>query len=188
MTTSLSAAIIVARASNGVIGHNNDIPWAGLLPADMNYFQRVTYGQPVIMGRKTYESLPGNLAPLKGRLNIILSRKALYQPRDHSTRADYDPSEVSVMPYGLCGALADCRRAGLLRPFIIGGGQIYKEALRYPEVKTVYITEIGAEYPGDIVFPDLNPEIWERYKSWPQQPYGKNLLPFRWDVYRRRSQ
>lgn len=180
------AAIIVARARNGVIGdsHTNQIPWVGQLPTDMDYFQRLTIGHAVLMGRKTYESLLPHLRPLKGRINGILSRDLCYNSRANSTRPDYDSNEV-VLADSFEDLLQYCLGRLRKRTFIIGGGEIYRLALAHPHVTQVYITEVDADFPGDVTFPDLDPTQWELAKSWAHPPFDKNLYPFRWDVYRR---
>ncbi len=182
MTTNLEVALIVARSKNGVIGRDNDIPWR--LPSDYTYFQNVTYGNAVIMGRKTYESLPPKFAPLKGRINIIISHNADYDPREHSSREDYDASEVFVVT-SLEAAYELCLEKGWLTPFVMGGGAIYAMALKHPALKKVYITEVECEIEGDVFFPELNPNHWNLVKSWHHEPYDNNNLPFRWDVYER---
>ena len=128
----IETAIIVARDLNGIIGRNNRTPWQGELPADMAYFQRVTYGCPVIMGRKTYESLPATLTPLKSRLNVIISRNREYDPRQHSARKDYDPNEVAVV-CDFDSALEACLQRNFTRAFVIGGGEIFRLALSHPD-------------------------------------------------------
>lgn len=182
---SLEVSVIVARAGS-VIGHNNAIPWQGRLPADLAYFRQVTYGQPVIMGRKTYESLPPNLAPLKGRRNIILSRDSDYDPSLHSTRPDYQDN-VPVVVSGYDSAMLYCLTQDFASAFVIGGAQIYKKAMGHEATKTVYVTEIGCVCEGDTFFDDPDPEVWERYLCWPHMPFDDNTLTFSWDVYRRKA-
>ena len=181
-TMKLQVAIIVARAINGVIGRDNGIPWR--LPSDYTYFQNVTMGNAVIMGRKTYESLPPKFAPLKGRINIIISRNADYDPQVHSGREDYNPSEVFVVT-SLEAAYELCLEKGWLTPFIMGGGEIYAMALQNPNLTKVYITEVGCETEGNVSFPDLDPDVWILTKSWQHTDYDNNQYSFRWDVYER---
>lgn len=185
MTTTLeiTAALIVAASLNGVIGKDNATPWQGELPADMAYFQRVTFNKAVIMGRKTYESLPGKMTPLKYRVNIIISRDPHYDPRRHSERGDYDDIQTFVVT-SLEAAFELCRDNGWLDPIVIGGGEIYRQALAKKELKKVYLTEIGIECDGDVFF-HLPAEEWRRVKHWSLEPYDDNKHPFSWDVYER---
>ncbi|MEM7055918.1 MAG: dihydrofolate reductase [Bacteroidota bacterium] len=129
-------SIIVAKAANHVIGKNNQLPWH--MPADMQHFQRTTLGHHVIMGRKTFESLPGALA---GRKLIILSRNADYCA----------PGCLSTT--NLTAALSLAEQAGEAEVFIAGGGSVYQEAM--PWVDKLYLTEIKAIIEGDTFFPVL---------------------------------
>lgn len=188
--------MIWAESLNGVIGKGKDIPWAGQLPADMRYFQLVTMGNPVLMGRKTYESLPPALTPLKGRANAIISRNADYNPRSYSQREDYDPEEVFLFG-SLEGSLRYFENEGFRGElveeiFVIGGGELYAQAIELPEFTTIYRTVVEAEFDGDVKAPTIDPALWEVVKSWHHEPYQDlfrkpNLLPFRWEVYQRRA-
>ena len=180
----IETAIIVARDLNGIIGRNNRTPWQGELPADMAYFQRVTYGCPVIMGRKTYESLPATLTPLKSRLNVIISRNREYDPRQHSARKDYDPNEVAVV-CDFDSALEACLQRNFTRAFVIGGGEIFRLALSHRSATELYVTVVEASFEGDISFPELDPQQWTLSKSWAHRPFDNNKRPFRWEVYER---
>ncbi|GMN02389.1 dihydrofolate reductase [Erythrobacter sp. MTPC3] len=134
--------LIYARASNGAIGHEGTLPWR--LSADLKRFKALTMGKPMIMGRKTFESLPGILP---GRRHIVLSRK------DHW---DSDGAEVA---HSVDEALALARRddeAGEIA--VVGGSAIY-DVFR-PLADRIEVTEIHAEYPGDTFMKPLGPE-WE---------------------------
>jgi dihydrofolate reductase len=135
-------SIIVAYDRNRVIGRNNALPWTGQLPADMERFTRETMGKSVIMGRSTFESIPAAFRPLRGRQNIVLSRKALSIEGvlvTHSLEDAYQQAEAPIM--------------------VIGGASIYEQAL--PTVDTVYATEIFAKTPnGDSFFPELPSNEW----------------------------
>ncbi len=133
-------AIIAAVASNGVIGSANALPWR--LPEDLKRFKALTLGHPVIMGRKTFESIG---RPLPGRRNIVISRNAAFSAEGCETAASLD------------AALAAC--AGTTdEVFVIGGGQIYAEAL--PVSDKLYLTEIKAEVDGDTRFPGFDRSAW----------------------------
>jgi dihydrofolate reductase len=134
-------SLIAAVAANGVIGSDNTLPWR--LPEDLKRFKALTLGHPVIMGRKTFESIG---RPLPGRRNIIVSRNALYSA---------DGCEVAT---SLNAALDVCKAAGD-EIFVIGGAQIYAEAL--PMARRLYLTEIHRAYSGDARFPEFDRHHWQ---------------------------
>lgn len=134
-------SMIVAAASNNAIGRNNDLLWK--LPADLKFFKNTTWAMPVIMGRKTFEALG---KPLSGRFNIVISRKDA--PGDNG--AVWVPDIESALD-----------AAGIMQTneiFIIGGGQVYEQAL--PLTDRVYLTRVHAILEGDAFFPALNNEEW----------------------------
>ncbi|MDR2361789.1 MAG: dihydrofolate reductase [Prevotellaceae bacterium] len=132
-------SIIVAAAQNGAIGKANQLLWH--ITEDMRYFKQLTWGHPVVMGRKTYESIG---YPLPGRTNIVVSRSML-------------PSqEAIIIAPDLTTALAAC--PGEEETFIIGGGSIYREAL--PLAHKIYLTEIHANYDADTFFPPIDRRCW----------------------------
>lgn len=132
-------SFVVAVARNGVIGHTNGLPWR--LPADLAFFRRLTMGHPVVMGRKTYESIG---RPLPGRLNIVVTRSpgfrapgcTVVDSLEAAYRAAGDASEV----------------------FVIGGAQIYEAA--FPTADRIYLTEVDAEIEGDTFFPRFDRSRW----------------------------
>ncbi len=140
-------AMIVARASNGVIGVDGDLPWR--LRGDLQFFKAATLGKPVIMGRKTWESLP--FKPLKGRANLVVSR-----------RHDFDAPGARVFP-SLAVAIAAGRTIALqtnVEEFmIIGGGAIYDAAFKYADV--LYVTDVEASPEGDTFFPQIDSNVWK---------------------------
>jgi dihydrofolate reductase len=129
--------LIYARARNGVIGKDNQMPWH--LPEDLAHFKRVTLGQPVIMGRKTWDSLPARFRPLPGRLNIVVTRQSDW----HAEGALRAASIEDAMR--LCG---DAPQA-----WIMGGAEIYRQA--EPLASTAVVTEIDADFEGDAFAPTL---------------------------------
>lgn len=137
---------IAAVAENGTIGLDGDLPWH--LPDDLKYFQRITTGHHVVTGRKNYESIPPKYRPLKGRTNMIVTRNAAY-----------DAPGALVKP-SLETALAFSHNAGEEEVFIIGGGQIYREALQKGLVDRLYLTMVHAEIEGDTRFPEIDPQEW----------------------------
>ncbi|MGM5480680.1 MAG: dihydrofolate reductase [Nanobdellota archaeon] len=130
--------IIGAVAKNGVIGKDNAIPW--YIPDDFKRFKSLTVGSPVIMGRKTFESLPSNVRPLPGRKNIVLSRNKELE------------LEGAVVVNSMESALEHVSKHD--KAFIIGGSHIYKKAL--PFANTLEITHIHKEYEGDAYFPEVD--------------------------------
>lgn len=140
--------ILVAYDQNRAIGANNDLPWGRGLPGDLAMFKQLTLNTSVIMGRKTFESLPPKFRPLPNRENIVLSRNT-----------DLDIEGVICV-----NSLAAAINAASKEVFVIGGAQIYHEAL--PVINVVYATEVKAAFPdADTYFPDMNPEEWyETYR------------------------
>ncbi|MDR2239223.1 MAG: dihydrofolate reductase [Zoogloeaceae bacterium] len=132
-------SLIAAVAANGVIGSENALPWR--LPEDLKHFKTLTTGHPVVMGRKTFESIG---RPLPARRNIIVTRNTAYAAQGCETAAS------------LPAALAACPDAGEV--FVIGGAQIYAEAL--PLAARLYLTEIQKEFAGDARFPALDRRLW----------------------------
>ena len=134
--------LIYARAANGVIGKDNALPWH--LPEDMAHFKRMTAGCPVVMGRKTWDSLPPKFRPLPGRRNIVVTRQARWQA-DGAERAG-----------GLREAMALC--ADAVEVWVIGGAQIYAQAAAI--ARRAVVTEIGRDFEGDARAPELDPAVW----------------------------
>ncbi len=137
---------IAAVADNGTIGIDGDLPWH--LPDDLKYFMRTTLGHHVITGRKNYESIPPNFRPLKDRVNIVVTRNPEYE------------APGAVVLGSLEEGLAYADAAGETEVFIIGGGQIYKEAFAKDVVQRLYLTLVHADIAGDTHFPVLDPAAW----------------------------
>jgi dihydrofolate reductase len=135
--------LIFARAANGVIGNNNTLPWH--LPEDMAHFKRTTLGCPVIMGRKTWDSLPERFRPLPGRLNVVVTRQADW----HAPGALRAGSLTEAV--ALCPTNADI--------WVIGGAQLYAQALAIAQ--SAVVTEIDAEFVGDAYAPQFGPQWTE---------------------------
>ena len=136
----MKISLIVAMASNRVIGLNNKMPWH--LSADLKRFKKITMGSPILMGRKTFESIG---RPLPGRTNIILTRNPAYT------------QEGCVVANDLETALqTGCQSAGEI--FVIGGSDLYQALL--PRAGTIYLTEIKKEFPGDTFFPKVDMREW----------------------------
>ena len=140
----MELVLIVARAKNGVIGKDGALPWH--LPEDLKRFKRMTVGKPVIMGRKTFESI-GN--PLPGRHNILLTRYPALQFAVVSVVANLAEAVAAA------GLDPRARADGIM---VIGGAQIYAEAL--PSATRIELTEVDAEPEGDTVLPAFDPARW----------------------------
>jgi len=161
-------ALVVATAENNIIGHAGQLPW-GRLPADLRHFKQLTLGHPVVMGRKTYDSI-GRALP--GRPNLVVTRQASWAAPGCET---------------LPSVLAALARAGELAGpegvvCVIGGGEIYCEALHAAEV--VYLTEVHATFEGDASFPALPPAEWreetrERHSADAANPYAYSFVTLR---------
>jgi dihydrofolate reductase len=157
-------SLIAAVAANGVIGSDNALPWR--LPEDLKRFKALTLGHPVIMGRKTYESIG---RPLPGRRNIIITHNATYAADGCETASS------------LGTALAACNGTAE-EIFVIGGAQIYAEAL--PLAQRLYLTEIRRDFPGDARFPEFDRDAWCETAREPQST--TEGLAFAFVVYDRK--
>ena len=132
--------LILAKARNGVIGKNNTLPWH--LPEDMAHFKRVTMGCPVIMGRKTWDSLPPRFRPLPGRVNVVVTRQSSW-------------SENGAQPSpSLREALLFCEQ--YQHVWVIGGAELYAHA--QPFASSAVVTEIDADFDGDAFAPQFGPQ------------------------------
>lgn len=137
-----SVSLIVAQAENRVIGCQNQLPWH--LPEDLKYFRRVTMGKPVIMGRKTFESI-GRLLP--GRLNVVVTRQPDWSFPGAQVASD------------LQRAVELASQQGAEEVMIIGGSQIYEQAI--PIADRIYLTQVHRSYEGDAWFPKLIEADWQ---------------------------
>lgn len=144
----MKLAIIVAAARNGVIGCNNQLPWH--LPQDLKYFKTVTFGKPIIMGRKTYESIG---RPLPGRTNIVITRDAQWSAVDGVIVVNSIENALKEAQKVLKKASSEMDEA-----IIIGGAEIYRSMLK--TVDKVYLTRIGRDFEGDAWFPALPENEW----------------------------
>jgi dihydrofolate reductase len=158
-------SLVVARAANGTIGRDGKLPWR--LPSDMRHFRELTTGHTVLMGRKTFASLPPQYRPLPQRRNLVLSSNAELELRGAEVFHD------------LPSALEACER----ECFVIGGGAVYRETL--PVADKVYATEIEQEIEGDAFFPELPPSEWRCSQR--GQGIVENELAFDFAVYERKS-
>jgi dihydrofolate reductase len=154
-------SLVVAAAANGVIGRENRMPWH--LPEDLAHFKRLTLGHPVVMGRKTYESIVETLGkPLPGRTNIVVTRQAGFE------------APGCVVSRSLDAALAAARESEEV--FVIGGAELYRLALERAD--RVYLTRIHAAFEGDATFPALDPACWRETAREDHPPAGARMLAF----------
>lgn len=136
----MKLGMIYARARNGVIGKDGVMPWH--LPEDLAHFKKVTLGSPVIMGRKTWESLPPRFRPLPGRRNIVVTRQAGWSAPGAETAHSLDEAVARV--------------ESAQHAWVIGGGEIYRLAMDRAEI--IEVTELDADFEGDTLAPQLGPQ------------------------------
>ncbi len=154
-------SLIWAMDENRAIGKNNQLPWR--LPADLQFFKRVTMGSPVAMGRKTYESIG---KPLPGRENIVITRNPSFKPEGCMTASSVEQ-------------VLEADRDTGTELFIIGGADIFKQAL--PFADRLYITQIYESFDGDTFFPEFDMDGWklvsrEKGKKDEKNPYDYEFL------------
>ncbi|WP_077213688.1 dihydrofolate reductase [Bacillus dakarensis] len=156
-----------AMDENRVIGKDNQLPWH--LPEDLKFFKRTTMGHPIIMGRKTFESIG---RPLPGRENIVITRNLEYQFHDCTVLNSTDE------------LLSYCEEKPDEEYFVIGGAEIFKELL--PNADRLYITQIHEKFPGDTFFPPLSLEGWELLSKEKGIKNEKNPYDYEFLIYQRR--
>ncbi|GAB3630231.1 diacylglycerol kinase [Pandoraea terrae] len=156
--------LVVARAVNGVIGRDNQLPWR--LPEDLAHFKRVTMGKPVVMGRKTYDSIG---RPLPGRRNIVVSRNPW----------------LKIEGCEVAGSLTDAQRlcVGADEICLIGGAQLYAEAL--PCADKLIVTEIAKAFEGDAYFATPDPAVWQETARETHHSPAPNDFDFAYVTYER---
>lgn len=168
--TSLPLAMIAAMADNRVIGLDNKMPWH--LPADLKHFKATTLGKPIIMGRKTWDSLG---RPLPGRLNLVVSRQPELQLEGAET--------FTALDAALARAEQWAREQGVGELMLIGGAQLYTQAL--PQAQRLYLTRIDAAPEGDAFFPVYDEAEWELVDS-EAHPAEGDAPGYRYETWQRR--
>lgn len=158
----MKLCLIVAVSRNGVIGLNNQLPWH--LPEDLKYFKSVTMGKPIVMGRKTYDSIG---RPLPGRTNIVITRDASWS----APGVEVAQTLEAALELGVTA----CKAAGAEEIMVIGGEQIYRMTLDSAE--RLYLTQVDAEVEGDAFFPEIDPKIWNQVSV--QVPEKTDTHPYR---------
>lgn len=165
-------SIIAAVDQNGGIGKNGKIPWT--LPTDMKFFQKTTIGNEknaVIMGRTTWESIPGNRRPLKNRLNIVLTHDENYKLPKGILRAEtFEKALVLAQKH-------DCEKI-----FIIGGAKTYAQALADPRCTEIYVTEVLESFDCDAFFPKIDALRFKKTSE--SEVHEENNIKFKFVIYK----
>lgn len=160
-------SLVVAAATNNAIGKEGKMPWH--LPNDMKHFKNVTWGMPVVMGRKTFESLG---KPLAGRKNIVISRQQGWKP------------EGAVVVPTFDDALFLVRETDAKETMVIGGGEIYKAV--FDKAQRIYLTRIEAEPEADTYFPAINTAQWKMVSQQKHEADEKNAFNHSFEVWERK--
>ena len=163
-------SLIVAASENNVIGKNNQLLWR--LPNDTKFFKNTTWGMPVIMGRKTFESLKNE--PLPGRFNIVITRQKDWKP-------DNDKAQVAST---LQNAIELSEQTDCKEVFVIGGGQIYAESISIAD--KIYMTRVHTVVDGDAYFPIINEKEWKLESNTDFPADEKNQYAYSFQLWRRK--
>ena len=158
-------SLVVAAATNNAIGKDNALLWH--LPNDMKFFKNTTWALPVIMGRKTFESM--NSKPLNGRMNIIITRQH-----------DWQAAGV-ITVHSLTEAIQRSREADYNECCIIGGGEIFKEAM--PLAERIYLTRVDADIAGDVFFPEVDTDNWQMVSERSFDADAKHAFPYHFQLW-----
>lgn len=161
----VTLSFLVAADEGNVIGKNNQLPWH--LPNDLKYFKNLTWGLPVVMGRKTYESIG---KPLPGRTNIVITRNM-----------EYGAAGIQVV-HTIAEALQVAQQKGAKEIFVIGGAEIFNSI--FEQAHRIYLTRIHHRFEGDVFFPQLN-EGWQLVKEQPCTADEKNAYAHTFQVWER---
>jgi len=159
--------LVVAASRNNVIGKDNQLLWR--LPNDTRYFKNVTWGMPVVMGRKTFESLG---KPLGGRTNIVLTRNSRWKAPGVTTVKSLDD------------ALFLAKEMDVKEVMVIGGGEIYKMAM--PKAGRIHLTRVEADLEGDAYFPEIDPLLWKLVSRQDHPADEKHQYAYSFQVWERR--
>ena len=160
-------SFLVAAAENNVIGKDNKLPW--YLPNDLKYFKNLTWGMPVVMGRKTYESFG---KPLRGRRNIVITRNKDWKGEGIDTVNSVE------------NAIALAKESAVKEIFIIGGGEIFKTTIN--KANRIYLTRIHHSFDGDAFFPEINESEWLLIKERNCPADEKNAYAHSFQVWERK--
>lgn len=163
----LVISFLLAASENNVIGKDNKLPW--YLPNDLKYFKNLTWGMPVVMGRKTYESFG---KPLSGRRNIVITRSANWK------------AEGVEVASSIESAVELAKESAVKEIFIIGGGEIFKTFLS--KANRIYLTRIHHNFEGDAFFPEIDENEWQLERNIDCPADEKNLYPHSFQVWQRK--
>jgi dihydrofolate reductase len=169
----IRVVLVVAVAENGVIGHQGRLPWR--LKSELQHFRALTWGKPVLMGRRTYFSIAERYRPLAGRTNVVVSRQA-----DFTTPGAVVAAELGV---GLAIARADALRRGTDRIMVAGGADIYAQAM--PLADEIALTLVHCRPPGDAVFPKIDPHLWQEISRVERPAGADDSVAFAYVCYKR---
>lgn len=161
-------SLIAAVANNNVIGNENKLMWH--MPEDLKHFKKTTMGHSIIMGRKTWESIR---KPLKGRQNIVLTRKEFYL------------AEGCEVVHSIDEAIKKIKHEKEV--FVIGGSDIYEQCIDLFYTRRIYITRIFASFDGDAFFPDIDTEKWELEDMEEHDADEKNKYPYAFLKYKKKK-
>jgi dihydrofolate reductase len=165
----MTISLVVAASENNVIGKDNRLLWH--LPNDMKFFKNTTWGMPVIMGRKTFESLG---KPLTGRTNIVMTRDREWVAKGTTVTANLDEAMKAA-------AETDAKEV-----FVIGGGEIFKQVL--PQANRVYLTRVHTKLEGDAFFPELPVKDWKLLSQLDFTADAKHAFAYSFQVWQRNAQ
>jgi dihydrofolate reductase len=164
--------LVVAVAKNGVIGRDGDLPWR--LPSDLKRFKQLTLGKPVLMGRKTWDSIG---KPLPGRPNIVITRDTKFS----APGAEVVPS----LDEGLAAARREAKQLGVDEICVIGGGQVYAQV--FDQADILHVTHVEADVEGDTRFPIIDPAVFETVVEEPLPQGEKDSHAMRFVTWRRKT-
>lgn len=159
-------SLLVAADEHGVIGRNNQLPWH--LPNDLRYFKNLTWAMPILMGRKTFESIG---KPLPGRKSIVITRNKRWQ------------HEGVEVVHSIDKAIDAANGFGAKEIFIIGGAEIFQSAL--PSAQRIYLTRIHHAFEGDVFLPEIDEELWRKTRSHYCAANEKNQYPHTFETWER---
>lgn len=166
----MKISLVVAAATNYAIGKEGSMPWH--LPADLRHFKNVTWGLPVVMGRKTYESLE---KPLPGRTNIVITRQEVSAFASAEVQVAKDPDQALAM-----AALCKVKEV-----MIIGGGEIYR--LFWERAQRIYLTKVEVSPEADTFFPSIDPAQWKLVQQLDREADVKNAFNLSFQIWERHS-
>lgn len=167
MTT---VAMIVAAAENGVIGRDGGMPWH--LSSDLKRFRQITMGKPVLMGRRTFQSIG---RPLDGRVNVVIT-----------SDPDFAPEGVTVarsLEAALAAGVAAAETSGAAEVMVIGGGALYRALIDHAD--RLYVTHVAAAPDGDTTFPEIDPAVWRAVSDEPIPQGPRDSAAARLVIYER---